>query len=258
MTTMSAISVMTTLPIATQKPLHEYIGQFGCQLYWGVNLAYQWVMVTSGAGMATYRLICFHYLFKKELNTKKIAKDILLVELAISGVMISLAALMYSFFGWEKAFFYQFCMNLGTTEINAIHAYVHQNDQLDRTHLKGIRIVLGLFGQAMFLAEVFIYAWILYKLWKHDERNHSEGIITEPMKKERNQKNVVTLYGQVSSFLVETAFCIFQLVCISKPSFFEASFMTISLIVASTMISAIQLATSHEMRRFLKNQFNLY
>ena len=255
---MSAISVMTTLPIATQKPLHEYVGQFGCQLYWGVNLAFRWVMVTSGIGMATYRLICFHYLFKRELNTKKIAKYILLAELAFSGVMISLATLMFSFFGWEKAFFYQFCMNLGTPEINAIHKYEHQNDQLDQSHLKGLRFVLHFIEQVLFIAELVIYAWILYNLWKHDERNHSEGIITEPMKKERNQKNVVTLYGQVSSFLVETTCNIFFFVFISNPSFFEASFITISQIVASTIISAIQLATSHEMRRFLKNQFNLY
>ena len=255
---MSAISVMTTLPIATQKPLHEFVGQFGCQLYWGVNMAYQWVMVTSGAGMATYRLICFHYLFKKELNTKKISKYILLAELAIWVVIISLGVLTYSFFGWEKALFYQFCMNLGTPKINVIHEYTRQNDQLDLSHLKGLRFVFSLIGQVLFIAELFIYAWILYNLWKHDKKNHSEGIITEPMKKERNQKNVITLQGQVSSFLVETAFNIYVLVHISNLNMVEASFMPISLIVVSTIISAIQVATSHEMHRFLKNQFNLY
>ena len=78
------------------------------------------------------------------------------------------------------------------------------------------------------------------------------------MKKERNQKNVITLYGQVLSFLVETAFNIYMLIHFSNLSMFEASFMPISQVVASTIISVIQLVTSHEMRRFLKNQFNLY
>ena len=212
----------------------------------------------SGVGMAIYRLICFHYLFKKDLNTKKITQWILLAELALLVVMLIFSAFMYTSFGWEKALFYQFCMNLGTEEVDAIHKHSHQNNQLDPSHLKWARFVLHLYGQGLFVAELVIYAWILFNLWKHDKRNHSEGIITEHMKKERNQKNAITLYGQVSSFLVETAFNIYTLVHISNLNMFEASFLPITQIVASTIVSVIQLATSHEMRRFLKNQFNLY
>ena len=255
---MSAIWVMTTLPIATQRPLYDYVGRMGCQFYWGVNIIFQSVMVYSGLGMAIYRLICFHYLFKKELNTKKIAQYILLAELAIGVGIISLSVWIFELFGWEKALFYQFCMNMGTAEINVIHEYTHQNGQFNQYHLTLLRFVLNSFGQVLFLAELAIYAWILYNLWKHDKQNHYDGIITESMKKERSQKNAITLYGQGLSFLVETAFNIYMLIHFSYLTTIEPSFMPIMQIVASTTISAIQLATSHEMRRFLKNQFNLY
>ena len=140
-----------------------------------------------------------------------------------------------------------------------LHKYTYRNNHhFNELHLKWLRFGLHLFGQVLFTVELVIYAWILYNLWKHDKKNHSEGIITEPMKRERNQKNVITIYGQVSSFLVETAFNIYTLVQFSNLSLFEASLMPISQIVSSTIISTIQLATSHEMRRFLKNQFNLY
>ena len=112
-------------------------------------------------------------------------------------------------------------------------------------------------GQALFIAELAIYAWILYNLWKHDKENHKSGVITEPMKRERNQKNVITLYGQVLTFGVETAANIYIMVNIAK-SKAEVSFYPITIIVSSTIISVIQLATSHEMRRFLKNRFDLF
>ena len=87
-----------------------------------------------------------------------------------------------------------------------------------------------------------IYAWILFNLWKHDKDIHENGIITEPMKKERNQKNVITLYGQVATFVVETAISILILVHLSK-STAEVSFLPISQVVGSTTISIIQLAS---------------
>ena len=204
--TLSAASFMTTIPIASQTPLYEYIGQSGCQVYWGVNMAWQWNQGVSGLGMAAYRLICFHYLFKKKLNTKKIARYILLIELGISLVMISLSVLMYTTFGWEQALFYQFCMNEGPEAVSTIHEYTQHGERYDKSLLLGLRLVLCIFGQAFLIAEMTIYAWILFNLWKHDKEHHSNGIITDSMKKERQQKNVITLYGQISTFIVETVF----------------------------------------------------
>ena len=258
MATMSTISVATIVPIVTQKPMYEYVGQLGCQFYWGVNIAYGWVIATSGVGMATFRLICFHYLFKKEMDTKKIAKNILLGELVITAIMVTLAGLLFTYIGWEKALFYQYCMNMGHSESNIIHEYNQGDTKLDKSSRKGLRLALNLFGLALVIVEMIIYAWIIYNLWKHDKENLSKGIITESMKKERKQKNAVTLFGQMASFLVETAFLIYSNIHLSNLSMVEASFMPITQIVASTIISAIQLASSHEMHRFLRNQLNFY
>ena len=225
----------------------------GCQL----NMA----MVDDNlrSGMATYRLICFHDLFKRELlNTKIIAQMILLLELAVTVIILLLYGLMYSFIGWEKAMFFQFCMNLGTTEVNTILEYTHQESQLDESVLKVWRIICHMSGQALFIAEFAIYAWILFNLWKHNKENHKSGIITETMKNDRNQKNVITLYGQIMSFLFETASNIYLLVHVTTFSTAEVSFLPITQIVGSTAISIIQLATSHEMCQFLKNLFNYY
>ena len=125
----------------------------GCQL----NMA----MVDDNlrSGMATYRLICFHDLFKRELlNTKIIAQMILLLELAVTVIILSLYGLMYSFIGWEKAMFFQFCMNLGTVELNTILEYAHQESHLDESVLKVWRIICHMSGQALFIAEFAIYS----------------------------------------------------------------------------------------------------
>ena len=214
-------------------------------------------MIISGVGMATYRLICFHYLFKRNLNTKKIAQKILLIQVAVTTAILTIYVLMYNYFGWEKVMFFQFCMNLGTTEVNTILEYTYQEFKLDNSILKTFRFVCLMTGQALFIAELAIYAWILYNLWKHDKENHKSGVITEPMKRERNQKNVITLYGQVLTFGVETAANIYIMVNVAK-SKAEVSFYPITIIVTSTIISVIQLATSHEMRRFLRNRFDLF
>ena len=221
-------------------------------------MAWQWNQGVSGLGMAAYRLICFHYLFKKKLNTKKIARYILLIELGISLVMISLSVLMYTTFGWEQALFYQFCMNEGPEEVSTIHEYTQHGERYDKSLLLGLRLVLCIFGQAFLIAEMTIYAWILFNLWKHDKEHHSNGIITDSMKKERQQKNVITLYGQISTFIVETVFNFYIMIHLSNLSMIEASFMPISQIVVSTIISVIQMVTSHEMRRFLKYTFNIH
>ena len=257
--TLSAASFMTTVPIATQTPMYKYVGESGCKVYWGINMAWQWNQVVSGLGMAAYRLICFHYLFKKDLNTKKISKYILLAELGILLVMLSLSALMYTTFGWEQALFYQFCMNLRIDEVKTVQEYTsNQSQSYDKSLLLGLRFFLGMFGQAFLIAEMTIYAWILFSLWKHDKENHSNGIITDTMKKERRQKNVITLCGQISTFIVETAFNLYTLIHLSNLSMIESSFIPISQLVVSTIISVIQVLTSHEMRRFLEYKFNLY
>ena len=77
------------------------------------------------------------------------------------------------------------------------------------------------------------------------------------MKRERQQKNVITLKGQVLSYVIETSFGIYLAIHMAKFDFADASVMPIYLILMSTAISLVELTTSHEMRRFLRNRFNI-
>ena len=121
MSSISAVSVLTTVPIATQTPLASYFGKNVCYVYWAASLTYTWNLILSGIGMAIYRLLCFHYLFKRELNTKSLAKKILMAELAIMALMMSANAVNFQMFGWEKSIYYQYCNDNGPEHVEALH-----------------------------------------------------------------------------------------------------------------------------------------
>ena len=69
----------------------------------------------------------------------------------------------------------------------------------------------------------------------------------------RNRKNVITLSGQVISFAVEFFTSLLILAGIFIDDLADPSHQPILLIFASTIISCVQLGTSHEMKRFVKS-----
>ena len=78
---MSISSLMAIIPIATQTSMTEIFGgQEACHVFWFANMIYTLKMVTSGIGMAIYRLVCFNNLFKKHFNNKQIGKKIMTAE----------------------------------------------------------------------------------------------------------------------------------------------------------------------------------
>ena len=213
-------------------------------------------MVTSSIGMAIYRLLCFHFLFKRNLNTVKMFRIILLIQVIVSVSMISTIAVGYNTFGWEKAIHYQHCSDMGSDQVQTVHNY--NNKDFDDKLYKTLRLVSPMTAQTLVFAELCIYFWIIYHLWKHDKKNFEDKIITNHMRKERNQKNVITLRGQILTFLIELAYSIYIAIHASDFSLIDPSVMVISLIIASSTISVVQLLSSHEMMRFIRNSFNLY
>ena len=206
--------------------------------------------------MAVYRLICFQNLFKKELDTKAIIKKFIVTEWVFGLCMIFTYILGYNMFGWEKAAYYQFCMDLGPTQVIILHKY-HKN-HFNYPLYMALRIVPNIIALVMFVMELVIYLWIIFKLWKHDKHSYEDKIITEDMKKERYQKNVVTLYGQFATFLVKMLYCLYLTIQASKVFPKYPSLLSISLIICATIVSVVQICTSHEMKRFLRNRCNLY
>ena len=253
---MSFLSTMTIVPIATQTPMNKFFGRIGCHMFWTGHMIYQWGMIMSGVGMAVYRLICFHFLFKRNLDNKSILRYILLTELALSVGLISMSAVSLNKFGWEKAVLFQFCMDIGSDKVEAIDRINQEQD--NDLFFKILRFVPVALAQALVVVEFIIYIWIIFHLWKHDRQVHQSGVITEHMKKERNQKNVITLVGQIASFSVEIAFGIYTSIHVSNLSHIDSSVMPIFVIVGSTVISVVQICTSHEMKRFVASEFNLF
>ena len=253
---MMAASSMTIISIALQSSMKDHFGRNGCYFFWTASMIYTWGMVTSGFGMAVYRLICFQNLFKKELDTKAIIKKFIVTEWVFGVCMIFTYILGYNLFGWEKAVYYQFCMDLGPKHVKTLHEY-HKSD-FNLLLYMILRIVPNIIALVMFIMELVIYLWIIYNLWKHDKRSYEDKIITEHMKNERHQKNVITLYGQVATFAVKMFYCIY--LTILGSNFFpkDPSLSSISLIICATIISVVQFCASHEMKRFLRNKFNLY
>ena len=251
---MSVVSIMTAVPIAIQTPMAKVFGEKSCYLFWAANVIYQWKLITSGLGMAIYRLICFKFLFKRNLNTKSMARKTMTIEwIIVGGAMLTMATL-FSMYGWEKAGNYQYCMDMGHEQVETLGNY--KNDNYNIMAYSGMRIFLGFVARSFILLELLIYLWMIYQLWKHDEQNYKEKIITDQMRRERNHKNIITLRGQVISFLIEFIYGIYVFIHNSQLDFSDASVKSISLIICSTIISLVQILTSHEMMRFVKRHFD--
>ena len=103
---MTIVSIMATAPIATQTSMTSIFGQNACYFFWTTTQIYVWRMITSGIGMAIYRLVCIHFLFTWNLNTKSMARNILIVEWILMICAMSTVASGYTLQGWEKAIHY--------------------------------------------------------------------------------------------------------------------------------------------------------
>ena len=74
----------------------------------------------------------------------------------------------------------------------------------------------------------------------------------------RNRKNVITLSGQMASFVVElltSAFFIWQ---IMHPDLADPTYMPMAMMIISPLVSCVQALTSHELRRFIKELYEDY
>ena len=253
---MSIVSIMTIVPIAIQTPMAKVFGEKACYVFWLANLTYAWKLVTSGTGMAVYRLFCLKYIFKRNLNKKSMARKILAAEIIATLGAILTYATIYNMYGWEKPISYQHCMDLGNKQIETLHQYKVKdyNDLL----YKCLRVFLGLIPRCSVILEFIIYLWIIYHLWKHDKQNCKEKVISDHIRKERNHKNIITLKGQIITFLIEIAYSIYIAMHNFNTNFADASSLSISLIIGSTIISVVQILSSHEMMRFVRRYFNIF
>ena len=247
---MSILSIMTTVPIAIQTPTAKVFGEKACYLFWLANITYIWKLITSGTGMALYRLFCLKYLFKRNLNTKSMARKIQAAETIVTLGAILTYATLFNMYGWENSVTYQECMDLGHEQVETLHQ--HRIEDYNDLVWKFIFAFLGFTGRFCMLLELVIYFWLIYRLWKQDEENYKDKVITDDTRKERKHKNLITLKGQVLTFVIEMSCSIYIAIHNSDPAFVDASTKSISLVICSTIISVVQILTSNEMMRFVR------
>ena len=148
--------------------------------------------------------------------------------------------------GWENAVTYQYCMNLGPLEAEILNNHINYEPN------NGYAFIL----MAMLIGEFIIYIIIVYHLWNHDEKLQLDKIITINMRQERNHKNVITLGGQAFSFFVELSVAIYCVVHMNYTTA-DPSNMPILIIIGSTIVSVGQFVCSHELKRYLRSEWNI-
>ena len=150
--------------------------------------------------------------------------------------------------GWEQTAMYQFCMNYSSEKANILNNY---QDYPYHNLGKFLRSTAVFICQCLILGEVFIYCRIVYCLTKKNESMQSEGLITKNMQHQRYKKNVITLSGQIITFIVEILCSIFILFQVIYFDLTDPSLMPLLVITVSSIISGTQFVSSPELRRYV-------
>ena len=108
----------------------------------------------------------------------------------------------------------------------------------------------------MVVGEMIIYIRLCYTLWNHDEGMKNKISLDDL--RQRKMKNIITLSGQVISFFVEIFISVLPFATIFNQNLVDASFFPISFIISTSIISIVQLWTSHELKRYIKSKFMDY
>ena len=164
----------------------------------------------------------------------------------ISGVMLS---------GWENAVNYQYCRNLGHLQAEVLIKY--QDTQSQTGYAMILRVLPTFIIFFMIVGEFSIYVTIVYHLWNHDKRSLLNKTISDNMRQERNHKNVITLSGQAFSFFLEIVMVIYCLFHMKYTKFADPSMMSILIIIANSSVSVAHFVVSHELKRYLKSEWNI-
>ena len=136
---------------------------------------------------------------------------------------------------------------------------VNQFDDNNNT-TSNVRILraLNIFvSQVLLLAELCIYAYIVRDLWKHDQKYYQNKTITPQMLRMRKEKNVITLRGQITSFLIGSATVMFFLTTVFNSGMSDDTLnIPFVIVIVPSIVAISQLLTSHEMRRYVKSKFD--
>ena len=223
--------------------MSQFIGVGGCIGYTVFTCAiFHWGAI-GGFLMALYRLLCL-------INKPMEIKTLMTIGLAIAFcVTINIVVLYNNFTPWELNPFFAFCTDKSSPNTNQF------DDDDDNGSSDKILRALNIFvAQTLLLAELCIYAYIVRDLWKYDEKYYRNKTITPQMRKE---KNVITLRGQISTFLIESATVMFFFTSVLISGMSDnTSYVPFMIVIVPSIVPISQLLTSHEIRRDVKSKFD--
>ena len=77
------------------------------------------------------------------------------------------------------------------------------------------------------------------------------------MREERNRKNVITIKGQIVAFVTELVGSALFMIDVSENTSNDPSSVPAIVILHFTIVSVSQLFSSHELKRFIKAEWNI-
>ena len=140
----------------------------------------------------------------------------------------------------------EFCTGYSLSAMRKFLNNNHKNEQGQNT-LFGVVLIL----QTFMCSEMVIYISIFWKLYKQNQKENRS--LSKEVIRLRNNKNAISLSGQVSTFVAEvTGTLIAQTLIMNNDGVgvLEPAAFTCCSIVIIAVISGLQIVTSPELRRF--------
>ena len=141
----------------------------------------------------------------------------------------------------------EFCTGYSLSSIRNFLSNNHHKNEQGRSTLFVVVLIL----QTFMCSEMVIYISIFWKLYKQNQKENRA--LSEEVIRLRNNKNAISLSGQVSTFVAEvTGTLIAQTLIMNNDGVgvLEPAAFTCCSIVIIAVISALQIVTSPELRRF--------
>ena len=242
-------SALSVAQVALQRPMSQFVGAEGCITYTVCVCAlFHWGAI-GGFLMALYRLLC---IISKPMEIR----TLMTIGLAILFCVTTNIVVLYNnFTTWESSPVFAFCSAKSSPKVN--HPDNDTNSGSNENTVKILRALNIFVGQTLLISELCIYGYIIRDLSKHDEKYYQNKTITRQMLQMRKEKNVITLRGQISSFLIESATAMFFITSIFISGMSDdTSYIPFLMVFHPTTVAISQLLTSHEMRRYVKSKFN--
>lgn len=225
--------------------LHELLGDVGCFIYWAAIMVFLVTQFTSSFCMALFRWINIIHIEKALLmGTERVKQLVWWVEITISGILYSLAPIMYIY--GSNPVSMTFSYNESKTFLDVLAQHKDPSGTGQIAHNIFLTVV-----QSLGILEMIMYVVMFAHLWLHDQ-TMKDSISKEHLRK-RNKNNIITLTGQAWTFVIEVV--VMAVITIAYNLDMDSVFLQpqiggFYMVMGSTAISIGQFVASPDMRRF--------